>query len=203
VRVMRSAPDLIEAAVRAGEPKRAAAALERYEQWAVHTGQPWVEALLARCQALVAPDDEAEPYYRAALARHEADRPLEPARTALLYGEWLRRMRRRAEARDQLRVALDVFDRLGARPWADRARGELRATGEAVAASDHVPELLDRLTPQELQVVRLAAAGMSNRAIGAQLFLSPRTVAYHLYKAFPKLGVASRGELARLPLPVN
>ncbi|HEY7049019.1 MAG TPA: AAA family ATPase [Jatrophihabitantaceae bacterium] len=203
VRVMRSAPDLVEAAVRAGEPKRGAAALERYEQWAVHTGQPWAEALLARCQALLAPDEAAEPYYRAALARHEADRPLEPARTALLYGEWLRRMRRRTEARDQLRVALDAFDRLGARPWADRARGELRATGEMVAAGDRTPELLDRLTPQELQVVRLAAAGMSNRAIGAQLFLSPRTVAYHLYKAFPKLGVASRGELARLPLPVN
>ncbi|HEY3090156.1 MAG TPA: helix-turn-helix transcriptional regulator [Jatrophihabitantaceae bacterium] len=100
----------------------------------------------------------------------------------------------------QLRAALDVFDRLDAQPWADRARGELRATGETVAANERPLDLLDRLTPQELQVARLAAAGLSNRAIGAQLFLSPRTVGYHLYTAYPKLGVASRADLARLPL---
>lgn len=113
------------------------------------------------------------------------------------YGEWLRRVRRRADARTQLRAALDVFDRLGARPWAERARGELRAAGESRTAT-RSPDLLDQLTAQELQVVRLASAGLSNRAIGAQLFLSPRTVGYHLYKAYPKLGVTTRAELARL-----
>ncbi|MGW2222487.1 helix-turn-helix domain-containing protein, partial [Nonomuraea sp. NPDC001684] len=109
----------------------------------------------------------------------------------------LRRARRRAEARSPLRSALEIFDRLGAAPWAGRARAELRATGES--APDGPPaDALAALTPQELQVVRLAAAGVSNRDIAAQLFLSHRTVEYHLYKAYPKLGVASRQELARL-----
>ena len=98
-----------------------------------------------------------------------------------------------------LRAACETFDDLGATPWAARARAELRATGESRA--DPPPDGLGALTPQELQVVRLAAEGMSNREIAAQLFLSPRTVGYHLHKAFPKLGVASRAQLARLELP--
>ncbi|MEU4510359.1 LuxR C-terminal-related transcriptional regulator [Nonomuraea wenchangensis] len=120
------------------------------------------------------------------------------ARTELLYGEWLRRQHRRTDARARLRSALDGFERLGARPWADRAATELRATGESLTsrADDHDP--LSRLTPQELQVVRLAATGLSNRDIGTQLFLSPRTVGYHLYNAYPKLGITSRGELPGL-----
>lgn len=109
-------------------------------------------------------------------------------------------MRRRVDARAQLRVALEIFEEVGARPWAERTRRELRAAGETVAAHALATDLFDRLTPQELQVVRLAAAGLSNRAIAAQLFLSPRTVGYHLYKAYPKLGVTSRAELAGLGL---
>jgi DNA-binding CsgD family transcriptional regulator len=199
LRVLRSAPDLLEAAVRAAEPECAAEALSRVAAWAGQIQRPWVDALLLRCKALLAPDDDAEHYYNAALERHETDRPFEVARTMLLYGEWLRRVRRRlTDARIQLRAALDIFERLGTHPWADRARRELRAAGESVATDARIPDGFDRLTPQELQIVRLAAAGLSNRAIGAQLFLSPRTIGYHLYKAYPKLGVASRGELARL-----
>ena len=197
--VVRTAPDVIEAAVRVGEPHRAARAYSQYEQWAAHAQQPWIDAILLRCRALLASDDEAERHYAAAVAIREPDRPFEYARTALLYGEWLRRTRRRSDARVQLRAALEIFDRFGAHPWAERARTELRAAGETVAIA-RPPELVDQLTPQELHVIRLAADGLSNRAIGAQLFLSPRTVGYHLYKAFPKLGITSRVELARLQL---
>jgi DNA-binding CsgD family transcriptional regulator len=118
----------------------------------------------------------------------------------LLYGEWLRRCRRRSEAREPLRDALRVFEETGAHSWAERARTELRATGETVASAAQQASGAAHLTPQELQVVRLAATGMSNRDIGAQLFISPRTVGYHLYKAFPKLGVGGRYELAALNL---
>ncbi|MFI7424915.1 LuxR C-terminal-related transcriptional regulator [Nonomuraea sp. NPDC049684] len=109
----------------------------------------------------------------------------------------MRRARRRAEARPPLRSALEIFDRLGAAPWAERARAELRATGDSAPAA-RPADALAALTPQELQVVRLAAAGVSNRDIAAQLFLSHRTVEYHLYKAYPKLGIGSRQELAGL-----
>ncbi|MGN9847347.1 response regulator transcription factor, partial [Nonomuraea sp. H19] len=111
-----------------------------------------------------------------------------------------RRHKRRAEARTHLQAAMEAFDRLGATPWAARATAELRATGLSQPDRSRAGHPLDVLTPQELQVVRLAVTGVSNREIGAQLFLSPRTVASHLYKAFPKLGVSSRAELARLEL---
>jgi DNA-binding CsgD family transcriptional regulator len=117
----------------------------------------------------------------------------------LLYGEWLRRDLRRTEARSHLRAALDTFERLEAAPWTERARNELRATGETTPPARRL-DRLSRLTPQELQVVRLAATGATNREIGGRLFLSPRTVSYHLYKAYPKLGVSSRRELADLEL---
>jgi DNA-binding CsgD family transcriptional regulator len=124
----------------------------------------------------------------------------EPARhgTALLHGEWLRRNQKRASARSHLRAALDIFDDVGTTPWADRARRELRASGEPQPSvpADATP----LLTSQELRVVRLAAQGLSNRDIGAQLFLSPRTVGHHLYKSFPKLGVTTRAQLSRLDL---
>jgi DNA-binding CsgD family transcriptional regulator len=200
MRVLRSAPDLVEAAVCVGEPHRAGEALLRYEQWADQTGRAWIDAMRSRCRALLAADDRAERHFVRALQQHDPGRPVELARTQLLYGEWLRRARRRSEARTQLRAALEALERVGARPWVDRARNELRATGETVTTREGSADLLDRLTPQELQVVRMAATGLSNRAIGARLFLSPRTVGYHLYKAYPKLGVASRGELARLTL---
>jgi DNA-binding CsgD family transcriptional regulator len=198
VSVMRSAPDLVEAAVRIGEPDRAAKPLRRFQQWGARAGQPWIDALVLRCRALLAPDAEAESLYAAALEAHQReDRPFERARTQSLYGEWLRRARRKTDARTQLRAALEIFDRLGAEPWSGRAASELRATGVVMPQSPG-PGALGQLTPQELQIVRLAAQGLSNRDIAAQLFLSPRTVGYHLYKAYPKLGVAARSELPDL-----
>jgi DNA-binding CsgD family transcriptional regulator len=186
-----------EAAVRSGRPDLAAGPLARFTAWAGVTGQPWAAAVAARCAALAAGDADAEALYRQALAAHEGDgRLFEQARTRLLYGEWLRRGQRRADAREHLLAAADAFSRMGARPWQDRAEAELRAAGAGVAAI-RAADPLARLTPQELQVVRLAAGGASNKQIGAQLFLSPRTVGYHLYKAFPKLGVTGREELAR------
>ncbi|MQY04522.1 ATP-binding protein [Actinomadura macrotermitis] len=191
------AADLVEAAVRLGEPERARKAAARFAAWAQAGGQPWALAVAARNEALLT--DAEEPFLRAAALR--PTRPFERARTDLLHGEWLRRHRRRSDARGPLRAALDAFEALRAAPWAERARAELRATGEAGAAAEATaPGLLDRLTPQELQVVRLAADGTSSREIAARLFLSPRTVEYHLYKAYPKLGVSSRRELSRLPL---
>jgi DNA-binding CsgD family transcriptional regulator len=148
-----------------------------------------------RCRALLAAEPDAEELYTGALDLHQHDdRPFEQARSELLYGEWLRRARRTTEARTRLRAALETFERLGAEPWSERARTELGATGAAAPRSQH-PGGLARLTPQELQIVRLAARGLSNRDIAAQLFLSHRTVGYHLYKAYPKLGVASRSGL--------
>jgi DNA-binding CsgD family transcriptional regulator len=194
----RCVPDLVEAAVRLGRPAAAREPLARFGRWADLTGRPWPRALVLRCRALLAEGPAAEEAYRAALEAHDAqDRPFERARTALLYGEWLRRGRRKAEARPQLRAALEVFERAGAAPWAGRARAELDASGEAAPAARE-PGVLAALTPQELQIVRLAADGHSNRDIAARLFLSPRTVGYHLYKAYPKLGVGSRGELPAL-----
>ena len=191
---IRSVPDLVEAAVRAGQPEAAADALGHYRRWARHTGQGWTAALVRRCAALLADDAAAEPHYRAALSGSQrANRPFELARTALLYGEWLRRMRRRTEARQQLQTAVRIFDRSAAGPWAERARTELAAAGER---TDPAPaDALVVLTPQERQIVQLAAQGLSNKDIAGRLFLSPRTVGYHLYKAYPKLGVLSRGEL--------
>jgi DNA-binding CsgD family transcriptional regulator len=152
--------------------------------------------VLHRCRALLAAGADAEAHFTDALRGHtDADRPFGHARTALLYGEW---QRRAADTGDQLRAALAGFERLGATPWAERARAELRAAGEAPpAASVDAPP---QLTRQELQVVRLAAAGATNRDIAARLFLSPRTVGHHRYRAFPKPGVSSRTALAHLDL---
>jgi DNA-binding CsgD family transcriptional regulator len=205
-----SLPDLVEAAVRAGDPDLGRDAAAWYADWARQIGLPWAEAIALRCAALLAPDDAADAAFAQAVELHrKGGAPFERARTELLYGEWLRRSRRRNDARVQFHSALEAFERLGAAPWAERVRSELRAAGESLATGAGTgagagagtrDDLAARLTPQELQVVRLAAAGLSNREIGAQLFLSPRTVGYHLYKAYPKLGVASRGELARLDL---
>lgn len=188
------APDQVEAAVRAREPERAREPLAYYREWAARAGVPSAAAVALRCRALVEDDEGA---YEAAVRLHEqGEQPHEEARTRLLYGEWLRRARRRAAARAQLRAALETFDRLGMALWAERARAELRATGDVPAAPRRADDPLSVLTTQERQVVRLAATGASNRDIAAQLYLSPRTVGYHLYKAFPKLGISSRAELA-------
>ncbi|MFC5827280.1 LuxR C-terminal-related transcriptional regulator [Nonomuraea insulae] len=192
-------PDYVEAAVRAGVPQRAGEQLRRYAEWAQATGRARALAVLHRTRALLAPDGEAGGLYERALALHaEGEQPFDEARTRLVYGEWLRRQQRRTEARAQLEAAMEAFDLLDAAPWSARAAAELRATGVFLPDRARAGDPLAVLTPQELQVVRLAITGASNREIGAQLFLSPRTVASHLYKAFPKLGVTSRAELARL-----
>lgn len=201
---IRSTPDLVEAAVRVGRPGEAAEGFALYENWAGHTGQPWTMALVHRCRALLAEDGAAEAHFRTALALVGPDeRPFEQARTHLLYGEWLRRAKRKAEARTHLSVALTTFERLGAAPWAQRAAQELTATGHTAGGrgpAGTASAAAAVLTPQELQIVRLAAQGLSNKDIAAQLFLSPRTIGAHLYKAYPKLGVMSRGELTDLEL---
>jgi DNA-binding CsgD family transcriptional regulator len=192
----RSTPDLVEAAVRLGRPEEAAAPLALFETWSRNIAQPWAAALVHRCRALL---DRDEHHFRQALNLYEqGDRPFDEARTRLLYGEWLRREKRKADARIHLAIALQAFGRLGATPWADRAQAELTATGTAGRLPGHGPA--GGLTPQELQIVRLAAQGASNKDIAAQLILSPRTVGHHLYKAYPKLGVTSRAELAGLDL---
>jgi DNA-binding CsgD family transcriptional regulator len=196
-------PDLVEAAVRGGRGPDVDLdeSIAWFAAWAASTGQPWATATVHRCRAIVAGDADAEAHFEAALRLHEDggpdDRPFDRARTHLLYGQWLRRARRRAVARTQLAAAHEIFDRLGAVPWAHRAATELRATGQVVHRREPVAS---RLTPQELQVIRLVAEGGSNSDVAAQLFLSPRTVAYHLYKAFPKLGVTSRADLNRLDI---
>ncbi|MFG2292742.1 AAA family ATPase [Streptomyces sp. NPDC048603] len=193
------APDLVEAAVRAGLADRAAEPLARLADWAAVARHPTATALLRRCQALTGTDNDAERHFSEALALHdEAQLPFERARTELLYGEWLRRERRRTDARRTLRAALETFEELGTEPWAARARTELQATGEQMSGNETANVPLRRLSPQEREVVRLAAAGATNREIGTALFLSPRTVGHHLYRAFPKLGITSRTELPGL-----
>ncbi|WP_238007358.1 LuxR C-terminal-related transcriptional regulator [Dactylosporangium sp. AC04546] len=189
------APDQVEAAVRAGDRATAEAACERFAEWADAARVPWADSVLQRCRALLAPGG-GEALFAAAVGG--GGRPWEAARTHLAYGERLRRDRRKTEARTHLRTAAELFERLGAEPWSRRARAELRAAGEQPAVS--VGDAAAALSPQELQIVRLVAAGLTNREIGAQLFISPKTVSYHLYRAFPKLNVSSRTQLARLDL---
>ena len=188
---VRSVPDYVEAAVRLGRGAEVAEPLARYARWVERMGQPWLDASLARCTALLTDSPSA---YAAAV---EDPRPFGRARSALVHGEWLRRSRRKTEARAPLTEALRAFEDLSATPWADRARAELAASGAAVPET-RAPDALAALTPQELQIARLAASGWGNREIAARLYLSPRTVAHHLYKAYPKLGITSRGELAAL-----
>ncbi|WP_331741378.1 AAA family ATPase [Kitasatospora sp. NBC_00085] len=192
-------PDLIEAAVRAGQRERLEEPLALIGEWAVAARRPAATALARRCEALTSPDEEAERLFETALRLHDdGAQPLEKARTELLYGEWLRRARRRSDARRHLRAALEAFEKLNAQPWAHRARTELQASGETIDQAGQPGVLLGRLSPQEREVVRLAASGATNREIASQLFLSPRTVGHHLYRAFPKLGVSSRADLPRL-----
>lgn len=189
--VWRTAPDRVEAAAGAGDEAGARAVLAAYERWSAHAATPESRALLARCRGLATSSDDA---FAEALRLHT--NPFEAARTALLLGERLRRAQRPGEARPHLRTAWEVFERAGARPWARRAQDELRAAGESGQAPP--PAALGALTPQELRIAGLVADGLSSRQIAGRLFLSPRTVEYHLYKIYPKLGIGSRTELARL-----
>lgn len=194
-------PDYVEAAVRAGRVDGLVETVAEYELWARNANQPWTLGLLAGCQALIAEGDEAEAGFRQALELlPAASRPFEYARTELLLGEFLRRNRKRREAREHLRVAMTTFEQLGATPWEERAQNELRATGETARKRD--PSTLGELTPQELQIARLVASGARNREVATQLFLSPRTIDYHLRKVFMKLGIASRAELSQIDLAV-
>src|SRR5262249_23070938 len=188
----------IEAAVHVGRPEVADGAVALLGAWVAGSAPAWAVPVLADCRALIATSDEADAHFRTAVEGLEHARPLDRARIQLHYGQHLRRAQRRMDARDQLRAAFDGFDRVGATPWADRARRELRATGETARKRDISP--LAQLTPQELQVARLVADGATNKAVAAQLFVSPKTVEYHLRKVFDKLGIASRGELIRIEL---
>jgi DNA-binding CsgD family transcriptional regulator len=144
--------------------------------------------------ALAAHDDNALTLFQAALALPGIDRwQFDVARVRLAYGERLRRRRAMTDARVQLNAALDIFERLGARPWVDRATAELRATGQLKPRAGE--NVIDRLTPQELEIVSLAATGLTNKQIAKRLFLSPRTIGGHLHRAFPKLGVSTRAAL--------
>jgi DNA-binding CsgD family transcriptional regulator len=194
--VLTSTPDLVEACLRAGRKDEARLALAPLDRFAQPGAPPWLIALAARCRGLLSPGHDAERWFIEALRRHtEGDRPFDRARTELVYGEFLRRDRRRIDAREQLRSALAGFEQCRAEPWAERTRTELRATGETARKRD--PSTIDQLTPQELQIAKLAGEGLSNKHIAGQLFLSPRTVEYHLRKVFTKLGIASRAELIR------
>jgi DNA-binding CsgD family transcriptional regulator len=188
--------DLIEAQVRLGKRDEAAQQLARLLEDAELTESRWAKAVGARCHALLAADAEAAHAFEAALELHEHDpSDFERARTQLAYGERLRRLRHRRLAREQLHAALESFERLGARPWAERARAELRASGERLRKRGAAHE---QLTPQELQVSLAAADGLTNKEIGARLFLSPKTVEFHLSRAYRKLDVRSRRELIKL-----
>jgi DNA-binding NarL/FixJ family response regulator len=186
----------VEACARLGRRERADAALTRYAERALATGTQLSRGLLSRSQALLADADQARDLYEEAIELLSGSpATLELARAHLLYGEWLRRQRRRREAREELRTAFDMFDSMGADGFAERARIELRATGERVGRREvGAPE---ELTPQEAQIAALVSQGEANRDIAARLFLSPSTVEYHLRKVFRKLGVTSRTQLLR------
>ena len=186
--------ELVEAAARAGRPDVAADALPRLEERAQAADTDWALGVLARSRALMSEGDPADALYREAIERLARTRVrVELARARLVYGEWLRREHRHVDAREQLRAAHDMLSAIGAEAFAERARRELVATGETVRK--RAPDARDSLTPQEAQIARLAADGQTNPEIGAHLFISPRTVEYHLRKVFTKLGVTSRKEL--------
>jgi ATP/maltotriose-dependent transcriptional regulator MalT len=185
--------DLVEAAAHTGQPEAALAYLQQLEELAAATSAPLLQAQAAYARPLVADADHAEAWYQAALERDLADWPRYRNRMLLWYGRWLRRQRRAAESRAPLRAARDGFDALGSAKLAEIARQELRATGET--SRRRVPETWDQLTPHELQIAALAAEGLSNREIGQQLFISHRTVGYHLHRIFPKLDITSRSQL--------
>jgi len=189
-----SVADVAEAAIRCDDRAAAESALAAFTPLAEASGTPLILGLLARARALLADDDAAEPEYRQAIEYlQQSQIAQELARTHLLFGEWLRRQRRRKEARDQLRTAFTMFDQMGMAAFAQRAAHELRATGEH--AKSRKPGQREALTPQEEQIARLASNGASNPEIAARLFISASTVDYHLHKVYRKLGINSRVRL--------
>jgi DNA-binding CsgD family transcriptional regulator len=190
------AVELIEAASRTGEVERAAGALELLSRTARAGGTDWGLGVEARSRALLSDGDAAEGLYREAIERLQRTRlRVDLARAQLVYGEWLRRERRRLDAREHLRTALEMFRHMDMEGFAGRAERELAATGER--ARKRTVETREQLTAQEAQVARLARDGLSNAAIGERLFISQHTVAYHLRKVFTKLDITSRHQLGR------
>lgn len=191
--------DLAEAALHAGRVAEARALLARVEATAGARPVVWIELVLRHARALVAEPAQAGDRFEEVLASDLTRWPFQRARIQLAYGRWLRRQRRVAESRGVLRTARDTFDALGCMSWSEQARGELRASGER--SRRRLPEARDQLTPQELQIAKLAAEGLSNREIGQRLYLSHRTISTHLYRVFPKLGITSRGEISAALAP--
>jgi DNA-binding CsgD family transcriptional regulator len=190
-----AAVELIEAASRTERSERAASALKRLVQGTTSSGTEWALAIEARCRALLSEGCAAESGYQEAIDRLVVTTlRWDLARSRLVYGEWLRRERRTKEAREQLRLADELFSEFGAQGFTERARVELRAAGEQVR--ERSPATRYDLTPQEAQISRLVAQGSTNREIASELFISPSTVEYHLHKVFSKLGVRSRAQLA-------
>ena len=185
--------DLVEAAAHTGQNDTADSYLRQLESLAAQTSGPLLRAEAGYARPMVASDDAAEALYQRALGGDLANWPCYRGRMLLWYGRWLRRQRRPAESRGPLRTALDCFQALAFPELAETARQELRASGEK--PQHDLPEAWAQLTPQELQIAQLAAAGETNRKIGEQLFLSPRTVQSHLYRVFPKLGITARNQL--------
>ena len=189
--------ELIEAATRTGVPGEAADAFQRLVETTSAANTDWSLGIEARCRALLSDDRAAEPHYREAIERLERTQiRSELTRARLLYGEWLRRQNRRSEAREQLRTAHDAFVAMGMDAFADRAAGELQATGDSVRKRGVQPP--DQLTAQEAQIARLAREGLSNAEIAARLFISHRTVEWHLSNIFAKLRITSRRQLRDL-----
>jgi DNA-binding CsgD family transcriptional regulator len=185
---------LAEAAARTGRVKDARSVIAELGAETATTPAPTLHRQLSYARAVLADDDEAEEMFTEALRADLTRWPWHRARLELAYGSWLRRQRRVAESRQPLRSAQITFDLIGARSWSEQVRSELRAAGERTQAQE--PTAQDVLSPQELQIARLAAEGLSNREIGERLYLSPRTVGSHLYRIFPKLEVTSRAQLA-------
>jgi DNA-binding CsgD family transcriptional regulator len=193
----RALVELIEGAARSGQPERAADALQRLTESTRASGTELALGTEARSRALLSEGEAADSLYREAIERLARTRvSTAVARARLLYGEWLRRERRRLDARAQLRVAHEMFTTMGMEGFADRAARELLATGER--ARRRTPETSSDLTAQEAQIARLAGDGHTNPEIAARLFLSPRTVEWHLRKVFAKLDISSRHQLARV-----
>jgi DNA-binding CsgD family transcriptional regulator len=188
-------PELIEAAVRSGDRSTAEDAFERLARRSGTSAKEWARGVEAAARALLSDGPEAEEVYLEAIEQLGRSRvTVLHARAQLIYGEWLRREGRRVDARAQLKAAHAAFEAMGAHGFADRARRELLATGETVRK--RTDDTRDELTPQEAQIARLASDRLTNPEIAAQLYLSPRTVEYHLRKVFQKLGISSRRELA-------
>ncbi|MFJ4652220.1 AAA family ATPase [Nocardia sp. NPDC088792] len=189
-----AALDMVEAASRVGRMEEAAAYAETIQAWAIRSRADWAISMAYACRALLSADDRADHWFQRALAPRRAAPELNNARIHLLYGKWLRRMRRRGDAAEHLRTARESFERMGATEWELRAQQELELTGRRLAPAA-TPGAGSVLTAQETRVARLAAQGLTNREIGAELFLSPRTVGHHLSRIFGKLGLSRRAEL--------